>query len=39
MQERIKGAQVAVLPSARHISNVEQAEAFNAALLKFLQAL
>ena len=39
MQERIKGARVAVLPSARHISNVEQAEAFNAALLKFLQAL
>jgi 3-oxoadipate enol-lactonase len=39
MQERIKGAKVAVLASARHISNVEQAEAFNAALLKFLQEL
>ncbi len=39
IQERIKGSKLAVLPSARHISNVEQADAFNAALLEFLRAL
>ena len=36
MHERIAGSKLAVLPSARHLSNVEQTEAFNAALLKFL---
>jgi 3-oxoadipate enol-lactonase len=39
MQERIKGSKVLILPSARHISNVEQAEAFNGALLDFLRRL
>jgi 3-oxoadipate enol-lactonase len=39
IQERIKGSKLAVLPSARHISNVEQAEAFNKTLLKFLLEL
>jgi 3-oxoadipate enol-lactonase len=37
MHERIKGSTLVVLPSARHLSNVEQTEAFNAALLKFLR--
>jgi 3-oxoadipate enol-lactonase len=37
MHERIKGSTLVVLPSARHLSNVEQTEAFNAALLKFLK--
>jgi 3-oxoadipate enol-lactonase len=37
MQERIAGSTLVVLPSARHLSNVEQADLFNAALLKFLK--
>jgi 3-oxoadipate enol-lactonase len=37
MHERISGSNLVVLPSARHLSNVEQTEAFNAALLKFLK--
>jgi 3-oxoadipate enol-lactonase len=37
MHERIPGSKLVVLPSARHLSSVEQAEAFNAALLKFLK--
>ncbi len=37
MHERIAGSELEVLPSARHLSNVEQAEAFNATLLKFLK--
>jgi 3-oxoadipate enol-lactonase len=37
MHERITGSTLVVLPSARHLSNVEQTEAFNAALLKFLR--
>jgi 3-oxoadipate enol-lactonase len=37
MHERISGSKLVVLPSARHLSNVEQTEAFNAALLKFLK--
>jgi 3-oxoadipate enol-lactonase len=39
MQERISNSKLVILPSARHLSNVEQAEAFNAALLKFLRSL
>jgi 3-oxoadipate enol-lactonase len=38
MHERIAGSKLAVLPSARHLSNVEQSEAFNTALLKFLRS-
>ncbi len=34
--ERISNSKLVILPSARHLSNVEQAEAFNAALLEFL---
>ena len=37
MHERILGSSLVVLPSARHLSNVEQTEAFNAALLEFLK--
>jgi 3-oxoadipate enol-lactonase len=37
MHGRIAGSTLAVLPSARHLSNVEQPEAFNTALLKFLK--
>ena len=36
IHERIAGSQLVVLPSARHLSNIEQAEAFNAALMTFL---
>ena len=39
MQKRISNSELVILPSARHLSNVEQAEAFNAALLKFLKSL
>jgi 3-oxoadipate enol-lactonase len=39
MHERIRNCRLRVLPSASHLSNVEQAEAFNSALLSFLQAL
>jgi 3-oxoadipate enol-lactonase len=36
IHERIAGSQLVVLPSARHLCNIEQAEAFNGALMKFL---
>jgi 3-oxoadipate enol-lactonase len=36
IHERISNSKLVILPSARHLSNVEQADAFNAALLKFL---
>ena len=39
MHERISNSKLVILPSARHLSNVEQAEAFNAALLRFLKNL
>jgi 3-oxoadipate enol-lactonase len=37
IHERISNSKLVVLPSARHLSNVEQTEAFNAALLTFLK--
>jgi len=37
MHKRITNSKLVVLPSARHLSNVEQAETFNAALLEFLK--
>ena len=37
MHKRVIKSKLVVLPSARHLSNVEQAEAFNAALLEFLK--
>jgi 3-oxoadipate enol-lactonase len=39
MHNRISNSRLVILPSARHLSNVEQADAFNAALLKFLRNL
>ena len=36
LAERIPGSRLVVLPGARHLSSVEQAEAFNRALLDFL---
>jgi 3-oxoadipate enol-lactonase len=39
MQKGISKSKLVILPSARHLSNVEQAEAFNAALLDFLRSL
>lgn len=36
IHERIPGSRLVVLPSAAHLSNVEQPEAFNRALIDFL---
>ena len=36
MHEKIEGSGLVVLPSAKHLSNIEQAEAFNDALTAFL---
>jgi 3-oxoadipate enol-lactonase len=38
MHERIPNSRLLVLPCASHLSNIEQAEAFNSALLSFLEA-
>ena len=38
IHQRIQNSKLAVLPSAAHLCNIEQADAFNAALLPFLQA-
>jgi 3-oxoadipate enol-lactonase len=39
MQERIPGSRLAILPEARHLSNVEQAEAFNRLISGFLSSI
>jgi 3-oxoadipate enol-lactonase len=36
IHERIAESQLVILPSARHLSNIEQAEAFNESLIGFL---
>jgi 3-oxoadipate enol-lactonase len=36
MNERIKGSELVILPSAAHLSNLEQPEAFTGALTAFL---
>ncbi len=36
IRDNIPGAKLVVLPSAMHLSNIEQAEKFNAALMGFL---
>jgi len=36
LAERIPGAQLCMLSAAGHMANIEQSEAFNAALLDFL---
>ena len=38
IHERISNSKLVILPSARHLSNVEQSEAFNATLLAFLKS-
>ena len=35
MHARIAGSKLVILPEARHLSNIEQAEAFNTALMDF----
>ena len=37
MHEQIQNSKMVVLPAAAHLSNIEQAEAFNTALLGFLK--
>ena len=39
MHERIATSRLVILPGARHLSNVEQSMAFNAALVGFLKGL
>jgi pimeloyl-ACP methyl ester carboxylesterase len=39
IHERIKDSSLVIIPSARHLSNVEQPGAFNSALLGFLKDL
>ena len=39
MHARIAGSKLVVIPSAAHLSNIEQAQAFNRALLDFLNPL
>jgi 3-oxoadipate enol-lactonase len=36
MRERIPGSQLVVLESAAHLSNIEQAERFTQAVIRFL---
>ena len=36
IHERIAGSQLVILPSARHLSNIEQADLFNRSLMEFL---
>jgi 3-oxoadipate enol-lactonase len=36
IHERIKGSELVILKSASHLSNLEQAEAFNRAITTFL---
>ena len=39
IHERIKNSKLLIIPSARHLSNVEQPEAFNKALSEFLKSI
>lgn len=39
MHSRIRGASLDTIPSAGHLSNLEQPEAFNATLIRFLDGL
>ncbi|HYC43845.1 MAG TPA: 3-oxoadipate enol-lactonase [Burkholderiales bacterium] len=39
IQESIAGAELVIIPSAAHLSNVEQAQAFNGALMSFYERL
>jgi len=37
IHERISNSKLVILPSARHLSNIEQTQAFNSVLLEFLR--
>jgi len=39
MYKKIFNSKLVIIPSARHLSNVEQPEVFNVTLLKFLEDL
>jgi len=39
IHERISNSKLVILPSARHLSNIEQTQAFNSVLLEFLKNL
>ncbi len=39
LHERIAGSQLCIIKGARHLPNVEQAEAFNARLMAFLESV
>jgi 3-oxoadipate enol-lactonase len=39
IHEKIKGSELVILKSAAHLSNIEQAEAFNKAVLTFLRRI
>jgi 3-oxoadipate enol-lactonase len=39
IHERIQGSHLEVIPSAAHLSNIEQTDIFNSALIKFLSGL
>lgn len=39
MHEAVRGSRLVIIPEAGHMSNLEQPERFNAALLEFLQAV
>ena len=39
IHQRIQNSRLAVLPSAAHLCNIEQADAFNSALLEFLHGV
>ena len=39
IRDQIPGAKLVILPSAMHLSNIEQTEKFNRALIEFLDAL
>ncbi len=39
MAEKIKAAKLEIIPNAAHLSNLEQPEAFNKAVRKFLESL
>ncbi len=39
MHQRIPNSKLVIIPGARHLSNVEQSETFNAHLLAFLKSL
>jgi len=39
IHERIAGSKLVILPSASHLSNIEQAQSFNSALTAFLESM